>query len=227
MLTAGFELGVNGQPILTTDPGNDDPWGGVVVAGSSTVTYDNAHAAHGSLSARCNGVAGQPATLEWAIASTTDHYGRFYGYFTGNPGSFQDLFRAATAGGASVGVYFSVISTGKIAVSDAGAGNVFNTTASIPLNQWFRVEYHVIHSTTVGQVELKLYNNPDDSIPTETQTSAASFNLNASCQHLGYAVRTGQTAGIYWMDDIVGNANSYPGPYASGFVLEVPSTPFW
>jgi hypothetical protein len=82
-----------------------------------------------------------------------------------------------------------------------------------------RVEWHVIHSATVGQVELKLFNDADSTTPTETLTGSSNYNTGTAAGgvHIG-SVGNLPDGFIYWIDDIIVNATSYPGP------VVVPST---
>ena len=78
--------------------------------------------------------------------------------------------------------------------------------------QWVRIEYHLVHSTTVGQAEFKLFTSLESPSPVETLTTAADKNLLASADEIRYGVRSGQSVVTYYYDDIVAGATSYPGP---------------
>jgi hypothetical protein len=75
-----------------------------------------------------------------------------------------------------------------------------------------RIEWHLIHSVTVGQIEIKLFNNPDSATPTETKTGTANHNNAASTTTMKFGSIGGASTGTYWLDNIVAGAASYPGP---------------
>src|SRR6185503_11947241 len=106
-------------------------------------------------------------------------------------------------------VMLKITSAGNVRATRSG-GVAVDTTASISLNQWVRIEWHLIHSTTVGQWELKLFNNPDSATPTETATSAANLDTGANVTDLRIGLYGGPNAlGPIWLDNIVAGATSY------------------
>jgi hypothetical protein len=110
-----------------------------------------------------------------------------------------------------------VTSTGKLQVLDSGGGQIILTTNSLNLNAFSRIEYHITHSLTVGQVEIKIFNSPDSAVATETIQTTANKNLLASANQIRYGATGGDSDGSFWLDNIVANALSYPGPVAPAF----------
>jgi len=98
-------------------------------------------------------------------------------------------------------------------VWNASNSAVFTTTATVTRGQWVRIEWHIIHSATVGFAELKLFNTADSSTATETQTSAANKNFAADCQQafFGHVGALSDTGFISYQDNIVMNAAAYAG----------------
>lgn len=215
--TANFELGVNGNDILVADAGSATAWDSRQNndGGGNTLKYDNVHV-YGSLAAKFDnsGAPSSACVMGWStgIGTLTDHYGRVYLYATANP--VGGSWRIGRDGNNNFPIFINA--NGTVTMNDQG-GVAVTTTAAIGLNQWVRIEYHWINSLTVGQVELKLFNSPDSSTPTETQTSAANRNTSASTTSLEFGLGGGQTtAGAIWLDNIVAGATSYPGPFVSG-----------
>ena len=213
-VTADFELGVNGNNVEVADAGSATAWNVVQRSGASTIVYSNAQVIQDStLSAKYNNTAGSACWTEWAAAlgNPTDWYGRIYAYFpTVSPtltGTFVQCLDAA-----AVAFQFQIVPvTGLLRVS-YNTGNDTLTTAP-STNQWIRVEWHVVHSTTVGQVEVKLFNSPYSSTPTETFTSTANKNTLTEADQIRFGqVATFATGVDIWLDAIVGGASSYPGP---------------
>lgn len=219
-ITADFELGTNGNTIAITDPGSATPWDVVTISGAGALTYDVLHPGHGLLSANINPQANAACFMSWttALGTVTDHFGRFYIYLIANPASFGGLLSLFS--GASLCFRIGVNSSGQIR-GDDNTGTAYTFTNAITLNQLVRVEYHVIHSTTVGQHEIKLFNTAESTVATETNTSAANRDTQANGNDIHFGVGEGGLGQLnYWMDDIVANATSYPGP-----VVEVPVEP--
>jgi hypothetical protein len=213
LCTADFELGTNGNAIQTSDPGSATAWNTIVNAGAGNiVAYDNAHVAHGALAAKIdtNSTPGNSATLQWdaALGTVTDWYGRAYLYTTVNPAASFRIGEDATNGSWLIWI----TSAGKLLALDSLGAVMFTSTNSVALNAWFRVEWHMIHSTTVGQYELKLFNSPDSTTPTEVDTSTATFNTGASCSAMLFGLVAGGSGGGIWLDNLVAGATSYPGP---------------
>ena len=217
-LNCGFELGRPGVTVATTDPGDGDAWDTISIAANGTCIYDTIHTARGAYSCKiATGATAAGVTLRWdtKFGTQTDHDGRLYCFFTANPGSTLVLIDARTASARGAGV--QLLSTGKLATLDS-AGTVQTFTNSVGLNAEFRIEYHFIHSTTVGQVEVKLFNTATSSTPTETQTSAANRNTLASVDRILFGMNSSvANAGPFWIDSIRAAATAYPGPAPAGF----------
>ena len=213
LCTANFDAGSNGANILTSDPGSATAWDVTVNVGAGNIlAYDNTHVAHGALAAKIDNTStpSSSATMEWdgALGSPTDWFGRAYVYVTSNPAASLRIGQTVTL----TNWLIWITSSGKLLALDTVGAVMFTSTASVVLNAWFRLEWHMIHSTTVGQYELKLFNNADSTVPTEVDTSTATFNTGASCSGMLFGIdHSGSAAGI-WLDDLVAGATSYPGP---------------
>lgn len=216
LCTADFEKGTNGSNVLAADPGSATAFDSVSAVNGATVTYDSLHAAHGSLGAKFSdsGVAGV-ASVAWSTSfgTVTDYYGRLYLFLTANPGSQMPIFQGGQ--GATRGARIDVNTTGRLTGFDNPASALFPLfTNPIALNQWVRIEFHIICSATVGQAEVKLFNTADSTTPTETQTGTANKNTlaNHTSVSFGSPVTTIPSGYSFWMDDIVAGAAAYPGP---------------
>lgn len=220
-VTAGFEGGTNGNNVLAADPGDATAWDSVTGAGPTTnLKYDNTHVLNGTLSCLVAGSASD-RYAEWstALGTVTDHYGRIYLYMTANPGNVSPIIWVGS--GATQVARMLVNSSGSVRFDSADTNNVLVTTAAVSLNQWIRIEWHIVHSATVGQLELKLFNTASASVPTETDTSPANLNTGASANDIRFGIpEAGFSFSALWMDAIVAGATSYPGP-----IVEPVTTP--
>ena len=203
--TATFEAGVNGNSITTAGgEASATAWDDVV----NTPKYSNAQAAHGTLSCE---ISVNDQTCRWTMSSS-DHYGRVYLYLTiDNGANYNGIVTFATPGPQPS--IFVEASTRKLLC--ANGANLQAGAQVLPLNQWFRFEYHFVNSTTVGLVEAKLFLTPDSSTPTETIT-LSSQNTSTSTSEVQFGCRNGTLLGNMYLDDIVANATSYPGPVPGG-----------
>jgi hypothetical protein len=214
-LTATFEAGVNGNTIATSDPGSANAWDAVTIGAGGTLIYSNTQAAHGTLSARF--VSNNNSTrFAWTTASvgpSSAWYGRIYIYFTADPGSSTvrpiDLYDSSDVRCAALLFRVSGPST-VISLRNAALAEVAVGTVGLPLNQWVRIEWHLINSATTGFFEAKMFST-DSTTALDTITSAATINTGTNTGR----TRFGDTDGSFltwWMDDILVGAGSYPGP---------------
>lgn len=203
---ADFERGTNGNTI-TTGPSEQSYSGWELVNG--TPTYDSTRAAHGNLSARFSG----SEFLEWDLGShlPTDYYLRWYFYATANPAGGSNIFQDNPDGGGNT-INLQVTAAGLLAITCGGA---FTSAASIALNQWIRIEMHILHSATVGQITGRLFNSPDSAIPTEEWATTANLNSGTGPNNLSFGRIAGSWGADISFDEIIGVAPDWIGPYSA------------
>jgi len=210
------EGGTSGTAASAANSGgaSGSAFGGVNIGSGCTYAFDNARAAHGSLSYKI--AAGVTSTFFYAtwgsFAASNTLWVRGYFYFTANPGVFTP-FRFVGANGTSLrgAVVFSA--GGKLGAMNSGGSTVNTMTNSIALNQWIRIEAFCIGSATTGQIEIKLFNAMESTTPTETLTTAATINTGGTITDLWWGESGGAASiGPYWMDTIACSSVSYIGP---------------
>jgi hypothetical protein len=188
----------------------------IVIGGTSTLTSSNAQAANGTLGGLVTASASETAYCGWssAIGTLTEFWGRMSIYFTANPAGSTRIFSGFNAS-TRVGAV-QVGTTGRISLIDSGNSNQGTMTNAIALNQWNRVEWHMLCSATVGMLEVKLFQTVTSGSPTETLTTAAT--LNTSTQTTAYRFGRSESAtgatGTFYIDDLAIDTAGYPGPYA-------------
>lgn len=214
-VSANFETGVLGNTVAAADAGSATQFDVVVIQGADTVTYDWAHVADGSLAVKFAGGGGVFTFLGWQsthFGTVTNHYGRCYLYLTAYP-STGVVFAQCSKNGVGRAFRLDVLSTGQIATYDSPATGTFTTTNSIALNRLVRLEWHCVHSATVGQVEVRLFNSAGSTTPTETKTSPATWDTLADANEIFFGfVDSSGAALTYWMDAIVAGDTTYPTP---------------
>ena len=207
--TGDLEGGVHGNAVSTSDTGSLTAFDAAGGSTGDSVKYDNTHVAHGSLAAKMTTGSGGNLTLRWDLAhfgTLSDWYGRMYLYMTANPASAMTFFRPQKT--TTQAFQLLIDTSGHIVVQDTSSATLATFTNAISLNQFVRVEVHANH--TGSALEVKLFNSADSSTATETQT-LNSVSMQSNATRLDF--RTNITSTIYWIDQLVGGATAYPGPY--------------
>jgi hypothetical protein len=215
-LVNSFEGGTSGTTISPANSGgaSGNAFDTVSLTGTGVLAFDNAHAAHGSLSLKAQAVtSGDMAAANWisSLGMHTQLWFREYLYFTANPTANCRVFSylAAAANCATV----SVNSLGQLIMLSSNAVTMFTFATAIPLNQWFRIEGTVFNSAAAGQGTLRLYTAPDSVTPAETHTSAANFNTLGSGNSADFGIAfSAAVLGPYWIDDVGVSTCGFLGP---------------
>lgn len=213
------EGGSNTTAVTTANSGgvSGDAWQLVTASATCSLTFDNTHAAHGALAykvllgATAGESYGEWSTSLTAAATAGPLYARAYLYFTANPTIAVNPFRWLST--TTLRGLVQITTAGKIAVLNSAGTAVGTSSASIPLNQWFRLEASIVGSATAGQIIARLYNTADSTAVTETITSAATINTGGTIDRCRYGhAGTGSSNLTFWMDDIAGSDVTWPGP---------------
>jgi hypothetical protein len=217
------ESAVSGTNVLTSNSGGTDAdaFDNVTVGTSCTLTFDNTHAAHGTNGFKLAIGATNAATyMAWTgLGSVTEMWGAVYLYITANPSSTIRSI-AFFSGGSLLG-NLAVPNNGGLLQykfpGDTSVTGTLNNTA-LTLNQWNRVEWHVIFNASTGSGEAQWYAG-DATSQTGTSSSFTGTNTGASCDEIRIGLNAASTTinYTYWWDDFK-LALSYPGPgpYTSG-----------
>lgn len=211
--TATFELGANGSPILTSDPGSADVWQNVEDPGDGSAVYSNTHAKD-TLAAKIDGGSGTDLVLlEWgSMIMNTSHFGRAYIYPTVRPGG---RIIAPVETGIAYRGSISIQPTGEFDLNDPTGVTHASSALQLAINQWTRLEWMFTQSLTIGQIELKIFTgaNNEGTIPDEVVTTTANLDLGVAVN--GFQVGLIDTSvSTMWWDNVVAGAVSYPGPAA-------------
>ncbi len=219
-LSNNFEGGISGNSIVATTAGSGDAWSSVSGAAPAP-QYTNAQKHRGALSMQMvEPVTSGIAYVRWsALGSLTGSvYCRCYIYLPALPNvNTRFLLVHNNAGTVSAGIY--ITTTGLIRPINA-AGAAINTGVKVvPINQWFRLEWRVKSSATVGESEWKLFSSvapgdgADGITPTETINAAATQVLASDTDLFSFGVTaTGMTSQTVYMDDISVSTNGFIGP---------------
>ena len=219
-LTNSSEGGTNATAITAANSGgaSGNAWDVVTKSGTgTTVTFDNSHPAHGTLGIKCLFAAvSSTACPGWttSMGAQSQVWFRRYLYVTAYPTVNTRIWQA-DIGGTTLCASVYMMTNGTLLFGDTTSGTIFQTTTSVPLNQIVRVEGFLVGSTTVGQVELKLFLTADSTTADETHTSAATQNTGGVPNAFRYGMFSAvvqTTAWSLWSDDDGLSNTGYIGP---------------
>ena len=217
------EGGTDGVAVSTGNSGgaSGNAFEKLTVAGTGTVTFDDAHVAHGSMAIKTANVAGDEATFGWssasALGSLGEVWGRAYLYLEDAPTVDQRIIRLGT-GSSLVTVFLRTVANGQdVRVLNAASVAVAGSTIDYPLDAWFRLEWHFIPDPTTGFAEVKIFLDSDSDTPDETLT-ANNINSGTGPATAYWNGTAGSTSGAstIWWDSIEWNDQGYPGPLDLG-----------
>lgn len=209
-LSNSFETGLADETLITAANSDDGSAGNAFDAIGGELRFDDARAAHGSLSCRVVIDAAEVGNIDWssAIGTVTELGVRGYFYFDHTPTSQHRLIRLKNS--SNVDTCYAVLHTdGDIYCFDA-VGGFYQITTNCPQNEWVRIELRVVASTTVGIVHVKLFQH--DSTTLFGEASGTNVNTGADIDVLAIGNCTASNVGTFWMDDLAAVASGFPGP---------------
>ena len=217
------EGGSSGTTVTTGNSGggSGDAFASVTLVAGGTAQFSNTHAHGGTLSYKlANTAAAENVRLNYSgLTQIATYYARCYIYLTANPVGNNPIMVFWSAID-NTEYYVNINSSGHLQIQDGSAVATHTTTATITLNAWVRVEAMCTGSATVGQRELKLFNSPESTTPTETLTSAATLNTSGNLKEVdfGAMIAGDPSIGPLWFDDLAVANTAYPGPVATSFI---------
>jgi hypothetical protein len=111
-------------------------------------------------------------------------------------------------------------SSHHLTVRDATGTARYTGTSEFVTGVWYRVEWHAVSSTTVGQLEVRIY-IADQATPIESFTSGATLNIRAETSWIqfGPSFSLNPAPASKWFDELA------IGSSASGWLGSAPGTP--
>ena len=215
--------GTSGTAVTNANSAGPNQFNSATPTGAgTTLTWDNAHAHAGSTAMKTHmATVASTSTIDWtaAISPTpvANAYMRFYVYITANPSVNAVLGK--WIGSAAAQGTARLTTTGTIQLINQPGSIIGTTTATVPLNNWFRVELETTsNSGTTATMALRLFSgaNLETSTPdtggslsvTGTTTSA----LVATCRFGVSSSVTQTVAWDLWQDDCAFSDTATPGP---------------
>jgi len=212
-----FEGGTDGAAVTAANSGGSSgsAFGAVSATGSTSVVYDNDHAAHGGLAAKVSPASDGLASVYWTTTGSGHVAARVYIYLTEHTLLGRVMFLGV---GETRVLSLSVQGSGAVRVEDkTGAAGIFDS-APIPINQWVRLELEAQTGATDTTGTVKFATYLADSTTTVDSFTTATANLGTDAITRGRAGSySSVTASPFWIDDFAWD------DAATGFIGPVPS----
>ena len=209
------EGGTNGTTVTTGNSGGSsgNAFDAVTIGGSDTLTFDNAHAAHGSLSYNFTSGSASAVVLVWSTSLTgsslTQVWWRAYYYATSHSMAIKIV---EALSGSTQRAAVSINTSGKIILQNAAGTTISTSSTTLPTSAWVRLEGFFIGSATVGQIECKIFTtSPDEVTPDETLTTSAAQNTGGTITKIQFGDASPTTIFTNWMDDLGVSDTAYIG----------------
>lgn len=220
LLSNNAETSTSGTAVTTTNSGDsvNTPFHAISATGGSTLAYSNAQSAHGSLSYLF-----QPAnTVEdlilWTSMASSAVALRVYVYFTGLPSAASEFAQLTTTPDWSFTqlARLALLANGKLRVLDS-AGTLWDSTATVSLNTWYRFEMFASlgGTATTGTLNVEFYALDNLTAIDTFSTSTANLGVvNINAARFGKINLDDWTSSIY-MDEFatLQQASGFIGPY--------------
>lgn len=216
-----LEGGTNGVEITSANSGSGsgDAFDATTSGVEGSPYFSNAQARN-TLSMRFTYSTAPGGTLfaRWdALGSiTTVVYTRFYLYI---PAALPDNnfypLSIRTAADATSGI-IRILATGLIQARDSTNTGISEGTVSVATGQWIRIETRVISSTTVGELEWRLYNSADSATITDTaNATGAVLGANTDRTNWGINVTAPASPFTVYFDDLAVSTAGWIGASSS------------
>jgi hypothetical protein len=222
-LSNSFEGGTDGVTITTGNSGgaSGDAWNNVALGGGGTAVYDDAQFAAGAMSGLLVAGSGATSFVEWDTSwhSDTEVWSRVYLRFDNvSLTNHTAIMSLRNAGAAACEIQLRT--TNVIGLRDSGLVLRYSSSTTIAADTWYRLEWHIVHSATVGHMEARLFfgANLHGTTPDESFGSASdNWNTAAASNELwaGIASNPGTSGATVWYDEVVLDDVGWVGPVAS------------
>ncbi|MEO6727744.1 MAG: hypothetical protein ABIM96_02345 [Candidatus Saccharimonas sp.] len=220
LLSNNAETSTSGIAVTTSNSGDsvNTPFHTITTTGGATVAYSNAQSAHGSLSYLFQPVAAADDLVVWTSMASSAVALRVYVYFTGLPATPSEFAQLTTTPDWSFDklARFALTNTGKLRVLDS-AGALWDSTATVSLNTWYRFEMFASlgGTATTGTLNAAFYALDSlTALDTFSTTTANLGIININAARFGKINFDGWVSSIY-MDEFacLQQASGFIGPY--------------
>lgn len=217
-----------GTPTNTVTTGNSgggsgDAWSKVEGPGASgTIQYSNSRVLSPSTVSYRMATRGttEAEYLQWENATdVAEAYGREYFLFSDIPVAANcKVLTVRVSDGSTNLAHVSMSTAGKLNVRNGSDSILYTSTATLVIEQWYRLEWHYVAAGAASTMEARIYEDHDTTLleGSGIKTTGGSSSLFKVVRH-GITF-TGQnqpsaTSHLY-LDDINAFADGWPGPSA-------------
>ena len=208
ILTANAEGGSNGSDVIA---GTDFDTSSLGTGGTNT--YSSDIAIHGNLVYKTvAGTGGQSAFLGWDVSlpgAMTDIWTRMYAYVAVNYNGQISQLRYL-----GIPILRIILNnTNNIRLTDQANVAIAISSTVVPLNTVFRIEAHVMTSAspTGGTVEVRIFLNPESTVPTEVMGPYTGIQTASSIDAVWFGP-TGSAGAVVYHDDDAISTDDWLGP---------------
>jgi hypothetical protein len=189
-----------------------------VVTGTPAFQTTTVHS--GTYALQCNVSASQCALARQVEANITTGtlYTRLYFRFATRPNAVADLWRFRSGTNvAGVRVQYNN-ATNVLRIRSEPAASQQDFATSISADQWYRIECETVLSDTVGSFSCRLYDDPDSTTITETQTISSIDTLPTNVGSMVVGIDAVNSTTNVFLDDMfwgtaaAGVVTTWPGP---------------
>ena len=224
-LTNTFDGGTSGTTISAANSGglSGNAFDSVAVGSGGTAKYSNAVVGGTNLLSGLFQTTTANATAAiWANSMGPQYqiWFRAYLFFATLPTGNSRFFTILNAAGTGCARFY-VTTAGAILVQDGAGSTITTSTATIPLNQWFRIEGFTSVSPTHGQTSVSLFTPAGSIVVTETDTSALTQNTLGVATNYAFGPDVAAAnQGPFYLDGIgisnTGYLGAIPGNWSPG-----------
>lgn len=189
-----------------------DAFDAINQTGTSSVKFDDTSLSRGLLAYKLlTDGSGSNGFVQWttSLATPSEIWGRVYWMFPAYPsgGARNIAFYSSGAYTASI----MLLNTGIIRIDDSVFTSADTTKPLLP-GTWYRVEFHILCSATVGVIDVRIYEG--DSFTLYTSVARTTANTRTSFSEIDFGVAGGgsPTNFTLYHDDIQINGVDFPGP---------------
>lgn len=214
------DFGTNGTVLTMVNSGDTSNRFFQSFSQTGQISFSNTQTAHGTLSYLFQPVNGSNNIVVWRGLRTTAASMRFYIYLTAIPAEINTFGQFTTGpGGFTQLAWLAVNLNGRVCVLDATESVIWQATAALSLNTWYRFEIFASlgGTATTGTIQAAYYLL--DSTTAVDSFSTSSANLGTDPIAWARFGKMGSTtyAAPFYIDEIgvLQNASGFMGPYTS------------
>jgi hypothetical protein len=197
-------VGLTHSPTNNTGGASGDQFTTIVLGTGSAITFDTAHAMHGTLAGKLAPAASGAARIDYDNLSTNTLGVALYYYFTANPTDDTYICQFNSSAGRVVSLHLASGGTLKLRdFATASTANIWASTSTIPLNQWVRIEVWAQVGTTTsnGQIKVAYYLGDSTTATGSTSLTAQDLQTTPLTRFSFGKFNASAYATPFWVDD--------------------------